>query len=49
MYCIRELIIIEIGGRPKNQSCQIFFFTLKIVNNPKQNEDSLNLVIQNVF
>lgn len=31
--------------RPKNKSCLIKQKYLKIVNNPKQNEDSLNLAV----
>lgn len=49
MYRIQGLFIMEIGLRLK---INLFLFkkkNLKVVKSPKQNEDSLSLVVRNLF
>lgn len=43
VYCIQGFIIMELGVRTKNHALVKTY--LKLVNNPKQNEDSLNLAV----
>lgn len=48
-YCIQGIIIMEVGLRNKNKFLLIKKKILKIVKSPKQNEDSLNSSLWNLF